>query len=92
MEPPVVPEEPIRIDVPFNVMNAILAEVTAGKTITEAVKVDSRVATLFADHPYIIARESRNSFFYALKEGVEPKATRSYDGVWSQPVSYALDK
>lgn len=90
--PPVVPEKPIYVIVPFRIMDVVLAEIKAGKTVAEAIAVDPKLAADYADHPFLIARETRNGYYYALRDDLVPTASATLHSIGVAPVSYAIPK
>lgn len=96
-EPPVdpepqAPETPLYMPVNFLVMDRIIEEVASGKSIKEAIAFDARLSSAFADHPFIVVRESRNDYYYALRSDLPLMASTSPSSIGITPVSYALPK
>ena len=92
-EPPVeLLADPIYMDIPFTVMDRVIAGVGSGKTIKEAIEFDSRLSSAYADHPFIVVRESRNAYYYALRDDLPLMASTKPQSIGMSPVSYAIPK
>lgn len=92
VSPVTSPELPIYMDVSYWVMDRIIAEVASGKAIEEAISFDARIAGAYEGHPFIVVRESRNAYYYALRADLPLLASTTPKGLGIVPVSFAMPK
>lgn len=87
-----LPETAKSVTVPFVELFTVMKELKAGKSLDEAIRTSPTLYPIWHVHAHIIARDTRDSRYWLFKDGVEPKASANYDGVFTDAISYCLDQ
>jgi hypothetical protein len=97
IEPPsVVPEVAKRLNVHYSVMDVVVATYNetdgdVSAKFTAAIASSEELKSEFDAYKHLIVRESRNGYYFLIKEATAIKAAATWDGVWVQPVSYSIN-